>query len=75
MANYKQKLATEIDPNERELDVLRLMVLGMDQFSIARQLRISPETCKSRLKKLKSKLDAPNVPAAVYKAVKGHWLD
>ncbi len=70
-----QSSSRKCPPNDRELDVLRLIAQGFDHKEIARALFISPETCKSRLKTLRAKLDAPNSSAAIYKAVKEHLLD
>jgi DNA-binding CsgD family transcriptional regulator len=59
----------------RELDVLRLIAKGENQFSIAEILYISPDTSRARVKKLREKLDAATVAEAVYLAMKYNILE
>jgi DNA-binding NarL/FixJ family response regulator len=47
-------------PSERELEVLRLMSVGLDNAQIAERLFISVNTVKSHAHHLMNKLDASN---------------
>jgi DNA-binding NarL/FixJ family response regulator len=56
----------------RELGVLRLVVEGMENSAIARELDISPRTAKNHVAKILVKLGLPSrVQAAVYAVRKG----
>jgi DNA-binding NarL/FixJ family response regulator len=59
----------------RELDVLRLIAQGENQFSIAEILYISPDTSRARVKKLREKLQAATAAEAVYLAMKQNILE
>jgi DNA-binding NarL/FixJ family response regulator len=54
----------------REHEVLRLMGKGMDVRTIARDLGISPHTCRGYVKSILSKLDAHSQLEAVMVAIK-----
>lgn len=54
----------------REQDVLRLMGNGMDVRAIARDLGISPHTCRGYVKSILAKLDAHSQLEAVMTAIR-----
>lgn len=56
----------------RELDVLRLLAVGMENDEIARTLHISPLTAKNHVSKILAKLELPSrVQAAIYAVRRG----
>lgn len=55
---------------EREVEVLRLLALGLSNQGIARQLRISPRTVHSHVRSIFNRLDVASRTAAVHEAVK-----
>ncbi len=52
----------------REMDVLKLVAQGMQRDQIASSLGIGPESVKTHLKGIMSKLDRPNATSAVGRA-------
>ncbi len=64
------------DPlTERELDVLKHMIEGLDNSQIAAKLFLTPGTVKWYVKQIYSKLDAHNRQQAVEKARNLHLID
>ena len=58
--------------SERELEVLRLIVSGMENAEIATELNISPRTAKNHVSNILAKLGLPSrVRAAVYAVRQG----
>jgi DNA-binding NarL/FixJ family response regulator len=57
--------------SEREKQVLRLVVTGMDNDAIARELFISPHTVKNHISSILAKLDVSNRIEAAVQAVRG----
>jgi two-component system, NarL family, response regulator LiaR len=56
------------DLSRRELDVLRALAAGLSNREIAARLAVSPETIKSHVANLLSKLELPNRTALVAQA-------
>ena len=54
--------------SRRETEVLKLIAEGKQREDVARELNISPETVKSRMKIVMMKLDATNAASAVKRA-------
>jgi len=64
-----QSVSTELDPlSMREIEVLKKLSLGLRNKEIADQLNIAPETVKSHLKNINSKLNVSSRIHAVKKA-------
>ncbi len=64
--------ADEVDLTERELDVLRLIVAGMENREIAEELVISEPTAKNHVSSILAKLEVDNrIKAAVYAVRRG----
>ncbi len=58
--------------SSRELEVLKLIALGMENAEIAKELNISPRTAKNHVSNILAKLDLPSrVQAAVYAVRQG----
>ena len=55
---------------DREVDVLRLVALGMSDKLVARRLGIRPYTAKNHLRHVREKLAVPDRTAAVVVAMK-----
>jgi len=55
---------------DREIDILRLVVVGLPNKKIARDLCIAPETVKWHLKNIYSKMGVSGRSAAAYQALK-----
>jgi DNA-binding NarL/FixJ family response regulator len=67
---------TGLDPvaalSPREIDVLKLVALGMDNAAIAEELNISPRTAKNHVSSILGKLGLPTrLQAAIYAVRKG----
>jgi DNA-binding NarL/FixJ family response regulator len=58
----------------RELDVLRLVAIGMRNREIAQELGISQQTIKNHITSILHKIGAPNRTRAVTYAVRQGWL-
>lgn len=59
--------------SDKELQILELLAEGKKQFEIAQELEISKITLDKYLFRLKSDLEAKNIPNLVYKAtIDGH---
>jgi two-component system, NarL family, response regulator LiaR len=63
------------DLSPRELDVLRELATGLSNREIAERLAVSPETIKSHVANLLSKLHLPNRTALVAQAVRLGLVD
>jgi two-component system, NarL family, response regulator LiaR len=63
------------DLSARELDVLALMVKGMNNTEIAEQLVVSLSTVKHHVSHILSKLGASNRAEAVVQAVQNHLIE
>lgn len=58
---------------DREIKILELLAEGKKQFEIAEELGISKITLDKYLFRLKSNLEATNIPNLIYKAtIDGH---
>ena len=57
------------DLSEREVDVMELIVKGLANREIARELFVSEKTVKNHVNRIFAKLQAPNRAAAI-----AHWL-
>ncbi len=64
-----------LNPNPRELEVLKLTAKGLRNKEIAKTLCISERTVQSHLSNIFSKLAADSRTEAVLKALKSGWLD
>lgn len=60
MAGFGRKPRTKGELTKRELQVLRRIVLGEGEASVARHLQISPAAVKNALRSARWSLDAAN---------------
>jgi two-component system, NarL family, response regulator LiaR len=68
----KARVAPAHQLSDRELDVLRLIVRGMENAEIADELGISPHTAKNHVSNILAKLSLPSrVRAAIYAVRRG----
>ena len=70
----QQTLAHDPKLTERELEVLRLMVEGLNNTQIAGKLMVSPSTIKSHVSSILSKLGVASRTEAVTFALRTHIL-
>lgn len=77
LANTERKnvAAAEPDLTAREVEVLRLLVLGQSNREIAQNLAIDEGTIKAHLARLMRKAAVDNRTALSIRAVHGNWLD
>jgi NarL family two-component system response regulator LiaR len=68
----KQSLTPGLDLTERELEVLALMVEGLNNTQIAGRLTVSPSTIKSHVSNILSKLGVTSRTEAVTLALRSH---
>lgn len=59
----------------RELDILRLIALGMDNDSIARELQLTTRTIQNHVSIIYVKLGVSTRTAAVLLAIRNKWID
>ncbi|MCB0155271.1 MAG: response regulator transcription factor [Anaerolineae bacterium] len=69
-----KELQVETDLTERELTVLRLMVDGLSNKEIAKELNLSPNTIRSHVSSILSKLGVTNRTEAVRLALQRHLI-
>ena len=60
--------------SEREMDVVRLLALGLTDAAIAERLVLSPRTVQGHLRSVYSKLGVKNRSAAVHQATQAGLL-
>lgn len=60
---------------DRELDVLRLMAVGLTNHQIARRLEVSPSTVGTHLERIHTKLDVTSRVAAATTALRRGLID
>lgn len=65
-----EKIVSDTDLSNRELEILTLIADGIVQKQIASELKISIYTVTEYIRNIYDKLDVPNAPAAVAKAYK-----
>lgn len=70
-----QPPAPGLDLTERERDVLRLMIEGLNNTQIAGRLTVSPSTIKSHVSSILAKLGVASRTEAVTLALRGRILD
>jgi NarL family two-component system response regulator LiaR len=68
----QQPPAPELKLSEREMEVLRLMVEGLNNTQIAAKLTVSPSTIKSHVSNILSKLGVASRTEAVTLALRTH---
>ena len=68
----QQSLANDPKLTERELEVLKLMVEGLNNTQIAGKLVVSPSTIKSHVSSILSKLGVASRTEAVTLALRTH---
>lgn len=73
VANQPRKLGYDL--SDRELEVLALMVKGLNNTEIAERLVVSLSTIKHHVSHILSKLDATNRSEAVALAVQNHLVE
>ena len=75
LANLQRKNAAAAEPHftQRELEVLRLLVLGQSNREIAQGLAVDEGTIKAHLARLMRKVAVDNRTALSIKAVQGNW--
>jgi DNA-binding NarL/FixJ family response regulator len=64
--------ATPLTP--RELEVLRSLSLGQDNEAVARTLKMSPNTVRTHVQNILSKLDVHSKLEAVSKGIREGWI-
>ena len=74
------KLETKSEPtasyniSEREMDILKLMVEGLDYKQVAEKLFISPHTVRTHISNIYEKLHVCNKTQAINIAIKNKWF-
>lgn len=73
-ATLEKKKQTETILSEREMDILKGLVQGLDYKSVADKLFISPHTVRTHITNIYKKLHVSSKTQAVMLAVKNNWF-
>ena len=73
-ATLEKKRQTETILSEREMDILKGLVQGLDYKSVADKLFISPHTVRTHITNIYKKLHVSSKTQAVMLAVKNNWF-
>jgi DNA-binding NarL/FixJ family response regulator len=71
----KQQLQTNIQITDREMDVIKLICIGLTNEEIAEKLHISPKTVKGHRANLLAKTGCKNSPSMVIYAIKNKLIE
>jgi DNA-binding NarL/FixJ family response regulator len=74
LARRSKQETVEVQPSERELEVLRLAAEGLSNKEIAASLRLSPRTVQSHLRHIMTKLGVASRVGAVVIAIRSGWI-
>jgi DNA-binding NarL/FixJ family response regulator len=73
-AKVEFKKEEETNLSEREMDILKGLVQGLDYKSVAEKLFISPHTVRTHITNIYKKLHVSSKTQAVMLAVKNNWV-